>query len=266
MAYGSGMSILGAAVDAVAKPINALTGVSPTPHALRYLGHDATATGRYFMRHRRTAKSQAPRSADPAEWFTFSQAYFGVGPVQRPSEIFALLRRAGDNGTRVICEIGAHDAGTSVLFSQAVPGVDALIVMDLYVKNRWLLRDLAPPGQAVEAVDGDSSHSRTCHRLQRKLGGRAIDLLLIDGDHEYEGVRHDFLTYRHMVRPGGLIAFHDIMPVRDSGLNRWVGGVPEFWSAVKERYRHEEYVDEPDQQGLGIGVLHYDPAASTDGL
>ncbi len=38
---------------------------------------------------------------------------------------------------------------------------------------------------------------------------RPIGLLWIDGDHEYEGARHDFeMLGRHVPR-GGLVAFHD---------------------------------------------------------
>ncbi|MEL7219005.1 MAG: class I SAM-dependent methyltransferase, partial [Pseudomonadota bacterium] len=33
--------------------------------------------------------------------------------------------------------------------------------------------------------------------------------LVIDGDHTREGVKRDFLGYRSMMRPGGLIVFDD---------------------------------------------------------
>lgn len=36
-----------------------------------------------------------------------------------------------------------------------------------------------------------------------------VDLLFIDGDHTYEAVRRDWTLYRDLVRPGGIIAFHD---------------------------------------------------------
>jgi MMP 1-O-methyltransferase len=40
--------------------------------------------------------------------------------------------------------------------------------------------------------------------------GPPIDLLYIDGDHVYEAVRADFEAWRGKVRPGGLLAFHDV--------------------------------------------------------
>lgn len=38
------------------------------------------------------------------------------------------------------------------------------------------------------------------------------DLLFIDAGHTYHDVRADYETYARLVRPGGLIAFHDALP------------------------------------------------------
>jgi MMP 1-O-methyltransferase len=51
--------------------------------------------------------------------------------------------------------------------------------------------------------------------------GPPIDLLYIDGDHVYEAVRADFESWRRKVRPGGLIAFHDVDD-RHPGVSRLV--------------------------------------------
>src|SRR5206468_1453131 len=131
--------------------------------------------------------------------------------------------------------IGSRDAGTSVLFSRLLRP-DMLVVMDLYAKNRWRLRRAAPPGQAVHVINGDSSHPLTVARLRRRLGGRQLDLLLIDGDHTWSGVRQDFLNYREFVRAGGLIAFHDICEVRDTDAAGSVGDVPAFWKLISRSY------------------------------
>ncbi len=40
----------------------------------------------------------------------------------------------------------------------------------------------------------------TVRRVAKFLDGRMIDALFIDGDHRYEGVKQDFLCYRHFVR------------------------------------------------------------------
>jgi hypothetical protein len=38
-----------------------------------------------------------------------------------------------------------------------------------------------------------------------------VDLLFIDGDHTYEGVKADYDLYGPLVRRGGVLAFHDIL-------------------------------------------------------
>ena len=49
-------------------------------------------------------------------------------------------------------------------------------------------------------------------RLVKATGGKPLDFLFIDGDHAFKGVKSDFQLYSELVRPGGLIAFHDIIP------------------------------------------------------
>ena len=57
--------------------------------------------------------------------------------------------------------------------------------------------------------------------------------------------------YSPLVRKGGIIAFHDIVP----GPPENVGGVPEFWNDIKNKYEHLEIVKDPNQGGYGIGVI-----------
>jgi cephalosporin hydroxylase len=243
---------------------NGITGLRLSAHTARFAGQDAGAVAMYLTSRsaRRAERSAVDSARTPADWLAVSRTHFGVGPVQMPDEIFGLMELAEENDTRVACEIGAQDAGSSLLFSRSIAGLETLIVIDLFVKNRWRLRRAAPAGQTVHTIDGDSSHPMTVKRLRRKLAGRQLDFLLIDGDHRFAGVRRDFLTYRHLVRDGGLIAFHDIMPVRTSDSHRDVGDVPAFWELVKPLYPSREFVADRWQDGLGIGVLSYDPSVS----
>lgn len=43
-----------------------------------------------------------------------------------------------------------------------------------------------------------------------------IDILHIDADHSYEGVKRDFELWSPCVRPGGLILFHDIISHKEN--------------------------------------------------
>jgi hypothetical protein len=57
--------------------------------------------------------------------------------------------------------------------------------------------------------------------------------------------------YSEFVRPGGMIAFHDIV----HGKEELVGEVRRFWNEIKDRYRHLEIVEDRCQPWGGIGVL-----------
>jgi predicted O-methyltransferase YrrM len=98
-------------------------------------------------------------------------------------------------------------------------------------------------------------------KLERILKGKRFDMLFIDGDHSYEGVRRDHEQYESLVRDGGLIAFHDIVPdQRDAeGVllheNCYAGGVHRYWAEIKDQYSHWEFVESWNQNGFGIGVL-----------
>lgn len=96
--------------------------------------------------------------------------------------------------------------------------------------------------------------------MQGLLDARPIDVLFIDGDHRYAGAKADFDLYSPLVRSGGLIAFHDIVPDfktrhgRDTG--RWAGDVPRLWQDIKVGYAQTwEFVEDREQDGLGIGVV-----------
>ncbi len=53
-----------------------------------------------------------------------------------------------------------------------------------------------------------SSQDEETASVVRTLG--PYDLAFIDGDHSYMGARTDFVTYKEMVEPGGLVVLHNI--------------------------------------------------------
>jgi cephalosporin hydroxylase len=244
--------------------VASVSGLEAGGHVPKFIAEDFAALSAYLASSaaRRAEKADAAVADTSEECFAFSRAHFGVGPVQHLSEITGLLTLAQENRTVVVGEIGAQDAGTSVMFSRVLQP-DTLVVMDLYVKNRWRLRRAAPRGQRIHVIDGNSTHPLTVMRLRRKLRGRTFDLLLIDGDHRWAGVRQDFLIYREFVRDGGLIAFHDICEIRDHETG-WAGDVPAFWRLVRTIYDSNEFVESTGQQGLGIGVVRYDSNRSIE--
>jgi predicted O-methyltransferase YrrM len=49
--------------------------------------------------------------------------------------------------------------------------------------------------------------------LKEKLLNSEIDLLFIDGNHSYQGVKNDFLKYSPFVAKNGLIIIDDYTPI-----------------------------------------------------
>lgn len=82
---------------------------------------------------------------------------------------------------------------------------------------------------------------------------RPIDLLFIDGDHSYEGVKADWNAFAPHVRPFGFVAFHDTLwDLRpDPRYARADMGVPRF----VEELRTEGYPVLTVDQDYGVSLV-----------
>jgi predicted O-methyltransferase YrrM len=162
---------------------------------------------------------------------------------------------------RVVLEIGTARGGTLFLFTRVAGPEAKLISIDLPGGPfgggypRWkvpLYKSFARGRQKIYLLRKDSYDPRTLEEVERILGGEKVDFLFIDGDHTYEGVKRDFEIYSPLVRKGGIVAFHDIVP----GHPKHVGGVPRFWNEIKMRYRYIEIVEDWRQSSCGIGMIY----------
>lgn len=205
----------------------------------------------------------ARHTATPAQWFDLLGGFPAFLSIQQPPEIIGLLELLHRKQPQAVCEIGSALGGTSFLLARAAsPGATIVLIDQAFDGARTgALRRFAGPQQRVVCIGGDSTDPGVRRGLERALGGRPLDFLLIDGDHSYEGVATDFALYSPLVRAGGLIAFHDILP--DHGARggtptgNWSGGVPRLWEELKTRYpgAAREFIANPEQDGYGIGVL-----------
>ncbi len=219
---------------------------------------------------RNQAKRALGQCQSVEDYMAFAQTYLGIGAVQRVREIEGaiayLQRELNDKSPCRVCEIGTEHGGTNLLLGHALSNVELLFGVDLYVKHAPNLHAFKPRNQELHLVNGSSYAPPTVERVAQLLNGRLFDVLFIDGDHHYEGVKQDFLCYRQFVREGGYLLFHDIVPDSQARFNHpttsWAGGVPLLWNRLREFYPHREFVEDPQQDGLGIGVLRYDPAVA----
>jgi len=130
------------------------------------------------------------------------------------------------------------------------------------LKRRYNLDGLVaayPRGVVTHLLEGDSHNPSTADEVKRLGPAGGFDVVFIDGDHSYDGVRSDTLRFARLARPGGVVVFHDIQPLRSddvSGL--YVGGVPDWWQQLTDHSEDAEswtFVEDPEQSGFGIGVI-----------
>jgi predicted O-methyltransferase YrrM len=162
------------------------------------------------------------------------------GALQKPSEFGELLRLVRQMKPSVIVEIGSARGGATYAFRAAAP---AAMVVSIDIDAE------------AATIRGDSHDPATRIALKRLLCGQPVDLLFIDGDHSYQGVRDDVEMYSPLVRSGGVIALHDVLehpayPAIE---------VYRYWQEIISVHRYRELVDPAADWGWGqwggIGLI-----------
>lgn len=181
-----------------------------------------------------------------------------LGMHQHPEEIrqfaqWLLTRRLGN-----VLEIGTLKGGTTALWHELCTGT--VVSVDLpngkfggadhgYTDQRAAERNAALEDRfpRLRTIAADSHNASTLAMVADTAGH--FDLLFIDGDHSYEGVKQDFEMYAPLVRPGGVIAFHDIL---DTTFHHNAGCyVDRLW---RELPPHKAEIVSGNGQWGGIGV------------
>jgi predicted O-methyltransferase YrrM len=186
-------------------------------------------------------------------------------------EILQLLKHIAPLRARTVLEIGTSLGGTLLLLSH-VAAPDALVIsLDLKHTPEQLAAFplLVRDTQRLKLLSADSHAPATLDRLMAVLGRRPVDFLFIDGDHSFEGVKADFDTYSPLVRPGGVIALHDIIPddmIRYGKPTLNISGeVYRYWAQLKTDFLGAlEFVERPDQDAYGIGVIPWGMAVAAE--
>jgi cephalosporin hydroxylase len=188
------------------------------------------------------------------------------GAIQKTWELTSALGLVKKLKPRVLMEIGTAWGGTLSAWSQ-VAAEDALIVsVDLPYKQLGgrtpdqhvaLLQTYVQPTQRFRYLLEDSHSKETLKKVANELGGKPVDFLFIDGDHSYAGVKADFEMYSTLVRPGGLIGFHDVSPPHPRQPREMVHEVWKFWREIEPKYKHWKFidVDKRSDVNMGVGVI-----------
>lgn len=206
------------------------------------------------------ARRRFENVTESAELYQIAVKEFGI--LQVENEIVPFLDYVADHNPVVIGEIGLKHGGNSFMFLRRLQQVKLYLGMDLVLENINKLKFYRRTGQTMHILEGNSQLPAVVNRARRHLDEKQFDFLFIDGDHEYDGVLEDLIQWYSLVKPGGLIAFHDIVPDQEARTGEknqesrlWGGGVYKLWANIKSHFEHREFVDSWEQGGFGIGVI-----------
>lgn len=122
-----------------------------------------------------------------------------------------LAEKVPEKGTLV--EIGTALGGTAMIFHQALRSKNVNIYSIDSVDCTRARNNLKNTGVSIINLS-----SREFAEIWKKDIRLPIDLLYIDGDHNFHSIYEDFNEWYPLVSPHGTIAFHDYDPVERGGL------------------------------------------------
>lgn len=147
------------------------------------------------------------------------------GAMQRPDEFAAVLDVVAAAEPEVVVEIGCMNGGTLYAWRQICEDVYAITLPSPHPDY--------PISHGATVLKGDSHSPESVGWLRGQLAGREIDVLHIDGDHTFDGVKADWEMYSPLVRSGGLILINDIANGRDAA------DVGRFWRQLSADCKSE---------------------------
>lgn len=179
--------------------------------------------------------------------WTICKREFGI--QQKPEEYVELLDLMIKHSVKKVLEIGCYSGGTTRGFLEIT---DSVISIDGCKQGQINALEEQYPDKYRFSL-------RNSHDVSTKDWIKSIvdaegqfDFLFIDGDHSAEGSMQDFNMYREFVKPGGIIAFHDIVDSVDH--HRQGCYVDVTWNEIKEKFNGEEIV-RVDRDWAGIGYI-----------
>jgi predicted O-methyltransferase YrrM len=216
----------------------------------------------HFLQAWKTVRKTG-RISDPGQLLDvlFSPRMQFVWPLQSRWELDRLVEMVGQLRPARVAEIGTANGGTLFIWPHLATDDARIASIDLPGGAfgggypTWkapMYRSFALPGQEIQLIRADSHADSTRTLLERWLDGQRLDFLFIDGDHSYEGVKQDFEMYAPLVRPGGLVALHDVA-VHPPKMQCHVD---QLWKELRARYAETyEFIEPPDRGRYGIGVV-----------
>jgi predicted O-methyltransferase YrrM len=157
-----------------------------------------------------TVSQQSIRPA-VIDWSGLSNRY------SNPGELECVVGLLQEVKPRVMIEFGVNEGRTAKVILRTVPSIQHYLGIDVplgFVTAKAVQRNEVPQQPAHLVRDDPRFTLLLSNRGSQSLWPDDLhlaDAVFIDGDHSYKGVMHDTMLAKAVMRPGGIIIYHDTM-------------------------------------------------------
>ena len=175
---------------------------------------------------------------------------------QDKAELYDLAKLVKDLRPERVLEIGVCEGGwlwcMEPFFAPGatIIGIDSLENPVIRIDNlHGVMARLAKTHPAT-LIEDISQSDESLAKVKSILGRKELDLLHIDGGHEEERARSDWERYAPLVRPGGIVAIHDVR-----GVGYREQEVDVLWAEIEAVENLTTFVLSHRENQMGIGVV-----------
>lgn len=144
------------------------------------------------------------RSFEDCDWlFACHQANRGIARLDFDEAAFLFRLVRSFKAPRII-EVGRFRGGSTILMGTAGDDGTRITSIDIAPKNDALLRSVLEKAGIAHKIDLVVNDANKV-----PAPADTYDIVFIDGDHTYQGIKKDYEHWKKSVKPGGHILFHD---------------------------------------------------------